>query len=74
MYDFLESLPFDPNIICLSKSQIKNAPIVNVELLGYILLKSVLKTMPMAYLCTSIIHYILVKKKGLTFMDANAYG
>ena len=35
MYDILESLPFDPDIICLSESRIKNAPIGNAELPGY---------------------------------------
>jgi len=35
MYDMLECLPIQPDIICLSESGIKNKPLINVELSGY---------------------------------------
>ena len=40
---------------------------------GIILFISVLKAMPVVYLCTSMMHEVLVKEKGLTFLYVNAY-
>ena len=35
MYDFVESLTFNPNVISLSETRIKNKPLVNIDLVGY---------------------------------------
>ena len=35
MYDFLESLPFNPCVTCLSETRIKNKPLANRDLAAY---------------------------------------
>ena len=38
-YEFLQTLDYLPDIICLSETKIKNLPIVNLSLTGYQLIK-----------------------------------
>ena len=35
LYDFLQILPFTPDVICLSESQIKDQPLINIEISDY---------------------------------------
>ena len=35
LYDFLQILPFTPDVICLSESRIKDQPLINIEISDY---------------------------------------
>ena len=39
-YDFIQSLSYTPDVVCLSESRIKKQPLININLPGYTFLNS----------------------------------